>query len=101
MRNKNLALSGKEKSSNQLILTVNGNGSNYIARLNGKSASCTYSAKVAAERVCLKVWPDGNFELTPIGEERFPGGSKSTAEFGIKLSGQNKNNRATKDGMDV
>lgn len=101
MKNNNLAVTDTEQSVNRLRIVVNGNGNTYMARLNGKSASCTYSAKVAAERVCLKLWPDGNFELIPIGEERFPGGSKSTAEFEIRRSGQKDDNRAMKDGMDL
>ncbi len=99
MKNNILAVPVTEQSVNRLRIVVNGNGNTYMARLHGKSASCTYSAQVAAERVCLKLWPDGNFELTPIGEERFPGGSKSTAEFEIRLPGQEDDNHAMKDGM--
>lgn len=49
-----------------IIRVTRGTGNSYIARTGGKNASCSYSAKVAAERVCQKVWPGISVELLDV-----------------------------------
>ncbi|HTF98643.1 MAG TPA: hypothetical protein VL995_21050 [Cellvibrio sp.] len=69
------------------VITVNGNAMTFTARHNGKTATCTYSAQVAAERVCEKLWPEKSCEVKEISSKSFSGTSKTKSEFSVRFIG--------------
>jgi hypothetical protein len=80
------------KENNKRLITVTGNGHTYLARLDGKTASCTYSPKVAVERLVQKVWPGQAILISQRGQERLQGGSKSITEFEIDCGNAQQGN---------
>lgn len=54
----------------KLLITVKDNGQTYMARCNGKSASCTANPETAAINVAKKVLPGYEFTLETQPERR-------------------------------